>query len=270
MSDAEWKPVLLQSEMERAAAAPLFNAWQETLIWSALQGVMGRVWADDAARPTVAQVWTGDFCFLAGDANHPRALALTRNIPADYATPWMVYTGQTTAWEALIERAYPGAYAKRERFAFRKEPDAFDTVRLQAFVDALPEGFSLRPIDATLYACLLSQGWSRDFCSQFASGEAYEKRGLGFVVCRGDEIVGGASSYAVYNGGIEIEIHVQEAYRRMGLATACAARLILACLARGLYPSWDASNPNSVGLAEKLGYRLAHPYTAYVIDRKRI
>ena len=39
-------------------------------------------------------------------------------------------------------------------------------------------------------------------------------------------------------------------------APACGAALVLTCLARGLYPSWDAANRESVALAEKLGYRL--------------
>ena len=64
-------------------------------------------------------------------------------------------------------------------------------------------------------------------------------------------------------GGIEIEIDTKEECRRRGLALACGARLILECLDRGLYPSWDAANLDSVRLAEKLGYRFDRAYTAY-------
>ncbi len=51
----------------------------------------------------------------------------------------------------------------------------------------------------------------------------------------------------------------------MGLAYACGARLILECLARGIYPSWDAHNLESAALAEKLGYHYDRPYTAFLI-----
>ena len=89
--------------------------------------------------------------------------------------------------------------------------------------------------------------------------------------------VAGASSYSAYrgtdrrdeagkNGGIEIEIDTREDYRRQGLASVCGARLILECLDRGLYPSWDAQNRWSVSLAEKLGYHFSHEYTAYEIQ----
>ena len=75
----------------------------------------------------------------------------------------------------------------------------------------------------------------------------------------------GASSYSAYSGGIEIEIDTKPEHRRQGLAYACGARLILECLERGLYPSWDAQNRISAALAVKLGYNFSHEYTAYEI-----
>lgn len=45
----------------------------------------------------------------------------------------------------------------------------------------------------------------------------------------------------------------------------CGAKLILECLKRDLYPSWDAQNKSSVALAEKLGYHYSHTYTAIEI-----
>ncbi len=53
------------------------------------------------------------------------------------------------------------------------------------------------------------------------------------------------------------------ACRGQGLATAASAALLLACLDRGLYPSWDAHTRQSLALAEKLGYRYSHAYPAY-------
>lgn len=72
-------------------------------------------------------------------------------------------------------------------------------------------------------------------------------------------------SYTVYNGGIEIEIDTKLQFRQKGLATACGAKLILECLGRNLYPSWDAHDLRSVALAEKLGYHMDKPYTVYIM-----
>ena len=54
--------------------------------------------------------------------------------------------------------------------------------------------------------------------------------------------------------------------KRKGLAYVCGSKLILECLERGLYPSWDAQNKWSVALAEKLGYHFSHEYTAYEVS----
>ena len=79
------------------------------------------------------------------------------------------------------------------------------------------------------------------------------------------KLVCGASSYTVYNKGIEIEIDTKEGYRRKGLALVCASKIILECLSRELYPSWDAANRESVALAEKLGYHFDNEYVTYAI-----
>ena len=53
--------------------APLFAGWNETLIWSVLQGHMGYAIADNEEVPTAAQLVLGDFCFLAGQPSVPFA-----------------------------------------------------------------------------------------------------------------------------------------------------------------------------------------------------
>ena len=101
--------------------------------------------------------------------------------------------------------------------------------------------------------------------SQFSDYENYRNLGIGAVICKDNIIVSGASSYSRYQEGIEIEIDTKEEYRRKGLAYICGAKLILECLERNLYPSWDAHNKGSVALAEKLGYHYSHTYTAIEI-----
>lgn len=100
-------------------------------------------------------------------------------------------------------------------------------------------------------------------CSNFASYSDFENRGLGVAVLYKGQLVAGASSYTVYSGGIEIEIQTKSDFREKGLATVCGAKLILECLQRNLYPSWDACDLRSVALAEKLGYHRDKPYTVY-------
>ena len=83
------------------------------------------------------------------------------------------------------------------------------------------------------------------------------------VILKDGVIVSGASSFGRYREGIEIEVDTLPSERRKGLASAACAALILRCLDEGLYPSWDAQNLSSVGLARKLGYEFSHEYPAY-------
>ena len=129
----------------------------------------------------------------------------------------------------------------------------------------LPPEYTIGLMDEVDFRDCQKEEWCSDFVSQFKDWESYRKLGLGVVIRKDGRLAAGASSYTAYRGGIEIEIDTKKEYRRKGLACACGARLILECLSRGLYPSWDAQNKWSVALAEKLGYHFSHVYDAYEI-----
>lgn len=234
--------------------APLFAGWEETLIWSVLEGHMGRVIVEDEAAPVSAQLVIGDLCFFGGIPNE----ALAAKAAAEELVP------QNDAWSAVIERIWGDRVSRRFRYAIKKEPDVFDRDRLGRFVAALPPEYELRLFDEEICARSFTEQWSRDFCSCFQSCEDFLRRGFGVAILQNGALVSGASSYTIYNGGIEIEIDTKPEYRQRGLATVSGARLILEALDRGLYPSWDAFDLRSVALAEKLGYHMSHPYAIYM------
>lgn len=237
--------------------APLFAGWEESMIWSCLQGRMGRAWADRRIDPLSAQIVVADFCFFAGVP----AEDLVRNA----AQAFLIMVPAHPGWERLIEAVYPHNSRRVLRYATKKEGDVFQRGLLRAYQKMLPEDYSLRPMDEALYRQAACAQWSKDLVSQFPTYAAYRQEGLGFAAVYRGELVGGASSYTVYHGGLEIEVDVREDHRRNGVARACAASLILACLERGLYPCWDAANPESLHLAESLGYRLDQAYPAYEV-----
>lgn len=239
---------------------PLFAGWEETLVWSVLQGCMGKAWADQEEHPQAALLWVGDFLFLGGDAAAPGARELAMFLPRELANGIALAVPKNESWLRLLEEVHDGRGKPITRYAIQKEPDVFDPGKLRANLEKLPQGFILKPIDEGLYHTLLELDWARDFCAQFGSWEKYAAHGCGFVALKEGEIAAGASSYTWYQGGIEIEIDTKEAYRRQGLALCCASALILHCLEQGLYPSWDAATPISVALAEKLGYHFSHTY----------
>lgn len=240
----------------------IFEECNDTLILSCLQGVMGRAWVDNIEEPKSAQVITADFCFFKGKPN----VELVQNIPDNYSNSIIIMVPHEKAWEALIEEVYNNKFERFMRYSLKKEGDIFDRKKLKAYVDNLSSDYRIVKIDEEIYNATQKEKWSSDLCAQFTTYDEYEKMGIGFVVKHNDEIVSGVSSYTVYNDGIEIEIDTREDYRRKGLAIACASKLILECLEKGLYPSWDAHNKGSLELAKKLGYHFNKEYVAYCID----
>lgn len=239
----------------------LFEHWSETIILSCLQGVMGRIFANSEHKPKSAAAMLGDFCFLAGEPN----IELVKYKPFDRKNDFIIMVPQNVAWAMLIEDCCNEKAKKVIRYATKKEKYTFDIKSLEAASNTLSNGFEMKIIDEDLYYKCRETKWCRDFVSQYQDYEMYRNYGLGVVILKDGEIVSGASSYSSYMGGIEIEVDTKEDYRRQGLAYCSSARLILECLKRGLYPSWDAQNLWSLSLAKKLGYHFDHEYTAYEV-----
>lgn len=234
----------------------LFLNWEETLIYSCLQKVMGKIYVTDIENPKSAYAFVGCFAFYAGEPNRE----LVRGKPDGF----VIMVPQNEAWAKLMEECFADAKLIT-RYAIKKNTK-FDVEKLQETLKRLPSGYELHKIDADIYDRCLQNAVTADFVSSFESKENYLKFGRGIVILKGDVIVAGASSYTRYLEGIEIEVDTIETERRKHLATIACAALILECLEENLYPSWDAQNMNSVHLAEKLGYEFSHEYIAYEVS----
>ena len=246
---------MLYELTDTSKAAHLFEGWKETLIYSCLQKVMGKIFVTDLDSPKSAMAFVGCFAFYAGEPDKELVL----NKPDGF----VIMRPQNRAWEACIEECFPAA-KKVTRYAIKKDT-RFDQKLLKSMVAELPDGYELKEIDERIYDMCAAAPMTRDFVSSFESKEEYLDKGRGMVILKSGRIVAGASSYTRYKEGIEIEVDTAEEERRKGLATVACAALILRCLEEGLYPSWDAQNRISVHLAEKLGYEFDHEYTAYEV-----
>lgn len=235
--------------------AVLFAGWQQTMIWSCVQGCMGAVYARQGGKPEAAKAVVGGFCFFAGKPD--QELMEYKDAAYEIMVP------QNKEWEAAIEGIYGNRVCRKSRFATKKQPGIWNRSVLESMAEKLPEGMVIEKIDRKLYDRVMALDWARDLAANFKSWHEYEQHGLGMVVLYQGEPVAGASSYTYYRQGIEIEIDTRVDQRRKGLARACGARLILECLDRGLYPSWDAHNRESIQLAGQLGYQFDCEYPIY-------
>lgn len=240
---------------ETEKAESIFAGWEETMIDSCLQKIMGKIYVTDPEKPESACASVGCFAFYAGKPDRE----LIENKPDGF----VIMVPQNGEWAKLIEDCFPDA-RKVTRYAIKKDT-IFNRERLMDLVSQIPKGYEMRTIDGEMYEKCLGSPVTADFVSSFESKDTFLKYGRGIVILKGDKIVSGASSYSRYREGIEIEVDTVPEERRNHLAAAACAALILNCLKEGLYPSWDAQNMNSVYLAEKLGYEFSHEYTAYEV-----
>jgi hypothetical protein len=209
---------------DTAKVTSLFEGWSETLIWSCLQKVMGKIYVTDLEEPQSALAFVGCFAFYGGEPDRELVMHKT----ADF----VIMTPRNEEWADCIEDCFPNA-KKISRYAIKKDTK-FDKDLLHKLTGRLPEGYELKDIDANIYDMCLSDPATRDFVSSFESKEKYLDIGRGIVITRPGKIVDGASSYTRYNEGIEIEVDTVEGERRKGLATAASAALILRCIDEGL------------------------------------
>lgn len=257
------QPVYKLSAKGLKKAWDFFGDTEEALIWSALQGVMGEAVGDDPDEPSVVRTTTGDFAFFAGDPDSPGAEPLIKSVTVPLLG---CGDGHIAGWWKRILSVWSDAQIF-DRYTIQKEA-RFDREKLEEYARSLPDGFTIVPIDESWYGRCLKEKWMCDFVSNFSTAGDFIQRGLGFVVVDPmGQPASGAASYSIYRGGIEIEVDTNENHRRRGLALAVCAKLILTCLDKGLYPSWDAANLASVSLAQKLGYRMEHPYKIFYLPQ---
>lgn len=248
----------------------------DTMILSCLQGHIGEAYADDPENPTSCRLDVVDFTFLCGVPNAELATFKPADVELDRgnkAREFMIMVPENDSWADVIEQVHKGRCKMVIRYAFHHTTEGFEQEKLQQAVEGMSDEYKLKLIDREIYERSLTAQWNgwrwaSDWCCQFKNYEDYREHGLGVAILHGGELVAGASSYSFYDDGIEIQIDTREDHRRKGLAFVCASALMLECLKRGLYPSWDAQNLLSVGLAKKLGYSYAGEYAAFEVNWK--
>ena len=90
----------------------LFEGWPETMIWSCLQKVMGKIYVTDLEKPQSAFAFVGCFAFYAGEADKE----LVRHKPDGF----VIMTPQNEKWADCIEDCFPEA-KKISRYAIKKD-----------------------------------------------------------------------------------------------------------------------------------------------------
>jgi GNAT superfamily N-acetyltransferase len=247
-------PKTVVTENRTAILEPLLDGmWIPPIIRPVVFEDFGLVCVDRIAEPTVCSLALSDFVFFAGDVQGESA----RYFVQTTARPSYVLPS-SEEWIRLVRASTRTAGKRIVRTSFSSS--SLETGLLRRFAAVLPQGFELRPFDGATVFEAASRRWSQSFVENFGTPASFLERGIGFGVFEGGRLVSGASSFATEGRTVEIEVDTHPRYRRKGLATAVSAHLVLECLEQGLVPHWDAANPRSCALAEKLGFTAERSY----------
>ena len=107
--------------INRKTVLSLFDGWDETLIWSCLQGIMGNIYTTDLRKPTAAMAIVGDFAFFAGAAS----TELVSYKPDWCTQDFIIMVPQNKDWQNTIVNYYGNRAKIVSRYATKKEPDVF-------------------------------------------------------------------------------------------------------------------------------------------------
>lgn len=217
---------------------------------------MGQAFVDNPRRPTAYCLVVGPFWYCAGDARGVGGRQFLSHFPA-----YNLLMPSPPAWVEAAQALYGPNLHPMTRYSF--SPAGLTLDHLTALLASSPHQARLVALDVELTTRLAAQPDSYLDLADFHSPADFVERGLGFAALNGDQVMGVAYASLVCNQGIEVSLFVAEPYRRQGVATALGGRLLLECLRQDRRPNWDAANPESGRLAEKLGYTFTATYTAY-------
>ena len=227
---------------------------------TALQGYMGEVFVDNIENPEIAMVLLGRFCFIDGNSKSTNARQSLMELYDYYK---IIIANEN--WYDVIEECFKEKCEIDKRFSTKKDTK-FDEEKLKGYSLNVKNGYKIEKIDERNYKQIKE---TNSFSCNITMSDNFEKHGNGFCAKNEvGEIVAVIVSNGIYDDGLEINIKIEENDRHKGLGTALGANMILECLKQNKYPSWDAANLDSVGLAEKLGYEVDSEYRIYKINRK--
>jgi len=218
---------------------------------SVLDGTMGEAYTDNISNPNFAILIVRKYCFMSGNIGKEDLHKLIDNKLKQYIII------PSNSLKNVIEEIFKDNINKLERYSIKKNP-IFDKQKLQKYIEKVPEEYHIQSIDNNIAKKIKEEKFIN-------ITDNYEKNGIGYCCIYNDEIIGVASSNIFYKDGIEVNIKVKDEYRRRGIATALASKLILKCLEENKAISWDAANLWSVSLAEKLGFEYDSTYNIYAL-----
>ncbi|MHA1907685.1 MAG: GNAT family N-acetyltransferase [Candidatus Thorarchaeota archaeon] len=223
--------------------------------WIDLQ--MGKIIVDSLLNPTVALLTYPPMGFVAGDSTSDKAIPLVQSIP-----PLTIIVAPDEGWSNIIKKEWGEKLKTQQRTRMSHEHLRIDHMR--QLKGNLDNNFTLQKIDLATMENSDKQFWE-PIPYFFGSFNNFIGQGFGYSIKTDNKTVSVAYTAFPFINEFEIQVVTlsDPEYRRKGFATVACAAVIEEGLSRGMVPHWDAANPASVKLAEKLGYTDPDPFDVY-------
>jgi len=244
-------------------AAGLVRSRNELSVFSVIGGIMpGIIYANDEDDPTAVLVITSECNYLAGTTSDKEFNSSIKHI--DELGFWDPLTPDTDEWAEIIPQVHGNRFVReytRRNYTLNK-----DDYRIRQVT--VPEGFVLEkatPCDLRGKQYVNSDRLL-DIISNWGTDENYMKYGGIWYLRRGDIIASWSMVDCFYDNRVEIGVHTDAAYRKMGLGRAVVAANINDCYERGVRSiGWHCTdiNKGSIAIAEKMGFTLLNKYVSF-------
>jgi len=223
-----------------------------------IEGQMGKAFADDPENPTAFRIGVGPFSYFAGDSGSPVAREMLKDLSS-----YPLLMPSTEGWIDLAKEVHGERLTPFPRYSFSSENLSIE--HLDRLLADSPFRDGIQRIDREIASQALAVQDGVLDLSDFDSAEDFAERGIGFRLMDEECVMGVAFSSLVCSRGIEVSIYVFPEHRRKGVALTLGGKLLKWCLEHNMDPHWDAANPESCTLAEKLGYVQTETYHAYYL-----
>ncbi len=239
---------------------PLFTSFpHDNIIDAVIQGYHGKLYADDLTNSKLAMVVCKDIVYIAGEINEDYKEIILAHIPIG---------GELHVSEVWHDYLVRSGVKLKKFTRYAMDHQTINSHSLNTIIDHQPKDVEVVFIDEAIYHQLLEEPWGSSLVENFTDYKAFNKYALGYVVKKNHQIVSGTSSFAKFNGGLEIEVVTKRNHRQKGYAKLSAAYFIKTCLEKELIPHWDAANKVSVQLAKCLGYSFKRSYEVFEVVSK--
>ena len=232
----------------------------------------GKIYVDNLTNPKTAFVWAkpSEFC-LSGSPDNDQFNSSLKNLVDEKITPellshnikFSVLYYSSADWDCKIKFILKSQSSKKNyRWLHKFKQQKVSWKR------KIPSGFHVERIDELFLKSKKLNNINNviDYILfNWNSVENFIKKGFGFCLLCGDEIVSWCISGDNVGKKCKLTIGTDEKYRNKGFASLIASIFLKDCLNNNLIPVWHCGTENlaSIAVAEKIGFEKEQLYPVY-------